>query len=559
MKANLKIRLGFFIVLATIVGVIGIGVMFDISLHSQAGMGEMAKGVNHEIREIAGQTFGVIRQNAAGDFEAVQLTRDLQAAFLNQLLAWKNYLVRGQFADMRDKYSKLYIQGDKDFKELAVRVESHLGEIPEAMELLKQIMSQYTYLDEQIRVAKGMMDFHDTYLEGARAADQYTGDKGLSTIQFLRKLSDVVAEHAQDRFEATSDAKLQQMQGVIDTAGEKTTGAQNATREKLIWVSLATAVGLVLALAVNILYVSRLVVRPIERLNERLGMVAEDIACEAEELSMASGSLAEGVSHQAASMQQTKASIEELTGQATANTQGASEVCRISAEAEDISIRGMKEMARMNQAMREIEEAATQVFQISKVIDGIAFQTNILSLNAAVEAARAGEAGAGFGVIADEVRKLAVNTAGAAREASELIENSMQKSKLGGVLCDSLEKAFGEIKHSVTNVHELVSKISQASVDQTQGISQISEAVAEVDHVTQRASASALQTADTAEELNHQAGELRVVLSELAYLIAGTSKASGSPKRRDIIESDEGVEVEVLDAEENWMSLKQVA
>ncbi|MGD9125300.1 MAG: methyl-accepting chemotaxis protein, partial [Desulfarculaceae bacterium] len=161
---------------------------------------------------------------------------------------------------------------------------------------------------------------------------------------------------------------------------------------------------------------------------------------------------------------------------------------------------------------------------IIRTIDEIAFQTNLLALNAAVEAARAGEAGAGFAVVAEEVRSLALRAAEAAKNTQDLIEQNIRDVKQGGEMVKATDDAFTQVEQSATKVGGLVSEIAAASQEQAQGIDQINQATAEMDKVTQKVAGNAEQTAAASEELNGQVGALASVVTDLAKVLGGSSQ-----------------------------------
>jgi len=175
--------------------------------------------------------------------------------------------------------------------------------------------------------------------------------------------------------------------------------------------------------------------------------------------------------------------------------------------------------------MEDISKASDETSKIIKTIDEIAFQTNLLALNAAVEAARAGEAGAGFAVVANEVRNLAMRAAEAAKSTSGLIEGTVKKVREGSELVERTNTAFAEVSKSAARVAGLVSEIAAASGEQAQGIGQINKAVSEMERVTQQSAANAEESAAAGEELTAQAGQLKRYVADLDSLIGG--KASG--------------------------------
>jgi len=171
--------------------------------------------------------------------------------------------------------------------------------------------------------------------------------------------------------------------------------------------------------------------------------------------------------------------------------------------------------------MEEITTASEETSKIIKTIDEIAFQTNLLALNAAVEAARAGEAGAGFAVVAEEVRNLALRAAEAARNTSGLIEGTVKRIREGSEMVLSTNDAFKEVAGSASRVGELVSEIAAASQEQAQGIAQINRAAAEMDKVTQQTAANAEESAAAAEEMNAQAQQMKYIVTVLVGIIGG--------------------------------------
>jgi methyl-accepting chemotaxis protein len=178
--------------------------------------------------------------------------------------------------------------------------------------------------------------------------------------------------------------------------------------------------------------------------------------------------------------------------------------------------------------MRAIEVSSGEVAKIVKNIDEIAFQTNILALNAAVEAARAGEAGAGFAVVADEVRALAQRSAAAARETADRIEAAIAKSRHGSASCGRVGESLAEIAEKVAAADSLVAEIATAAHEQTQGIRQIGQAMAQMDGVTRSNAGRAEETASAAAELNSQAHFLQESVDFLRGFFMGTARSGAA-------------------------------
>ena len=267
----------------------------------------------------------------------------------------------------------------------------------------------------------------------------------------------------------------------------------------------------------------------LRRVAKSLADTANEVSTAAGQVASASQGLANGASEQAASLEETSASLEEISSMTRRNAENAANAQDISAATTDATQAGSRQMGEMVDAMSSIKSSSDNVSKIIKTIDEIAFQTNILALNAAVEAARAGEAGAGFAVVADEVRALAQRAAQASRETAEKIQESIQHSTHGVAISDKVANDLGMITAKTREVDGLVKEIASASKEQSQGLAQITDAVAQMDKVTQSNAASAEETAAAAEELSAQSRNLLESVSDLNRLVGSSVTSDRSP------------------------------
>ncbi|MCB9850742.1 MAG: PAS domain S-box protein [Phycisphaerales bacterium] len=234
----------------------------------------------------------------------------------------------------------------------------------------------------------------------------------------------------------------------------------------------------------------------------------------ASQVSGSSQQLSEGATEQASSLEETSASLEEMAAMTRTNAANAAQVNELAGSARDAANEGDQTMGHLNQAMTDINTSSEKISKIIKVIEEIAFQTNLLALNAAVEAARAGEHGKGFAVVADEVRSLAQRAAQAAGETTSLIDESVKKAQEGTTVASAVGKALTKIVEQINKVSELVDGISTASNEQAQGVDQVNTAVTQMNTVTQQNAAGSEELASAAEQMTAQVATLRAKVAE---------------------------------------------
>jgi methyl-accepting chemotaxis protein len=278
--------------------------------------------------------------------------------------------------------------------------------------------------------------------------------------------------------------------------------------------------GLAWAGALAIAFViSRSVTRPVAATARQLAATARQIAATASEVSASAQSLSQGVSEQAATLEQTSASMEEMASMTRRNADHAEQAAALVTDVARQVDHSNEAFSGMVASMTAIRESSDKVSRIIKTIDEIAFQTNILALNAAVEAARAGEAGMGFAVVADEVRTLAQRSARAAKDTEGLIEESLARTSDGAAKVADVARGITSIGGSVSRLETLVGDVREASRQQAEGIAQVSQAVVQLERVTQTTAATAEETAATSAALNDHAETSMVVVGRLAALV----------------------------------------
>ncbi|OGB28442.1 MAG: hypothetical protein A3F78_00420 [Burkholderiales bacterium RIFCSPLOWO2_12_FULL_61_40] len=246
---------------------------------------------------------------------------------------------------------------------------------------------------------------------------------------------------------------------------------------------------------------------------EQVRQSAQGVAAASSEIAQGNHDLSARTEHQASALEETAASMEELSATVRQNADSARQANQLAMNASTVAVKGGDVVCQVVETMKGINESSRKIADIIGVIDGIAFQTNILALNAAVEAARAGEQGRGFAVVASEVRSLAGRSADAAKEIKTLIHTSVERVEHGATLVDQAGITMTEVVSSIRRVTDIVGEISAASNEQAMGVSQVGEAVTQMDQTTQQNAALVEEMAAAASSLKSQAQELVQVMA----------------------------------------------
>jgi methyl-accepting chemotaxis protein len=263
----------------------------------------------------------------------------------------------------------------------------------------------------------------------------------------------------------------------------------------------------------------RSITRPIGHSIQVLSAGALGVASASRQVNAASQSLAEGATEQAAALADASSALEQMAAMTARNAEHCKNAKQFADQTSAAADAGSRDMSDLAAAVDAIQASSTDISNIIKIIDEIAFQTNLLALNAAVEAARAGEAGAGFAVVAGEVRNLARRSAEAAKDIAARIESSASKTGEGVWLTTKVGQSLQEMVEKARKVNDLISEIARASDEQSQGVQKLNQTVARVDQITQRNASTAEESASAASELHSQADSLNRAVAELTAVV----------------------------------------
>ena len=289
---------------------------------------------------------------------------------------------------------------------------------------------------------------------------------------------------------------------------------------------------IIAAAILNFIWIASRVTQPLSRMLNAIRKESNQVAAISKALSSASKALATGASRQASGLEETSSSIEEMAATTKQNADNARTAKEIMEKTSALLDKVRDHMSGMDKSINEITQSSAETDKIIKSIDEIAFQTNLLALNAAVEAARAGEAGAGFAVVAEEVRNLAMRASEAAKGSGGLLENTVRSVKGGSDLNAATQAAFKDNFEMAKQIGTLIDEVAGASHEQAEGIGQISKAIADIEVVTERTTAEAEQVASSANEMKIQAVQMKEFVRDLITLFGMRNRASRQEAKR---------------------------
>ena len=486
------------------------------------------------------QSIAVYETEVGAEHAHERAIADALITFKTQVQEWKDTLLRGKDPAMLDKHWSAFARQDAAVDDAARAL---LATLPagDSRALVEQFAAAHTQMGAGYR--KGFDAFK------AADFDSATGDAAVAGVdrEPSRLLADaarkIAADSAATSFNAAAQAERATVVSIVLMVVVGVAGigvgvwfSRRITRPVNDALSVARAIaGGDLTTPVRVIGQDEIaqLLKALAAMQGSLASVvgnvrenSESVATAASQISQGSNDLSARTEEQASALQEAAASMEELGSTVRQNAENALSANQLALGASTVARKGGDVVGEVVETMKGINDSSKRIVDIIGVIDGIAFQTNILALNAAVEAARAGEQGRGFAVVASEVRSLAQRSADAAREIKSLISASVKRVEHGTALVDRAGMTMTEIVTSIARVTDIMGEISAASTEQSTGVGQISEAIAQMDQATQQNAALVEESAAAAESLSDQARQLVQVVA--VFKLDGATAAANA-------------------------------
>lgn len=469
-KIGTKIALGFVSLLLFIL-LTGIIVHFGI-----------ASVINHSDRTLNKQTAAALMSER--EIDHLNWAKILAATLMDS----SSKELKVQTDHTKCKFGQWYSGSDRNALE---------QNLPELKSILEKIGKPHEELHKSATEIQQVLDGSDT---GYKQSLIIYKDK---TSPALKEVQQLLTEAR----ETASKSATQSNQEFNKTS-------KNIKLAILLITILSIIIGSILAITISLS-----ITKPLGKIIEELSSGADGVASAAAQLSASSNTLAEGSNEQAATAEEISSSVEEISGMSKQNAFTMGEVQKLAISVKETADTGSASMEKMNKAIAAIKKSSDETVKIVKTIDAIAFQTNLLALNAAVEAARAGEAGAGFSVVAQEVRNLSQRSAEAAKNTSAILQESVTNADKGVLVSKDVTSTLREITDIATKVTNLASEVTAASNEQASGTEQVGNAIQQMNIVTQSTASAADQSASASEELSAQALSLNGIVRQLRGMV----------------------------------------